>query len=97
MSEETTFATALADIFNDLGIDITYNSSTIKGIFIETSVEIDSGSGIAESTGPTLEVIRTDAPDIDHNDTVTINGSSYKVTGITYQRRYTKHLELVKI
>lgn len=97
MSELQTLIDAQADLFDDLGDDVTYNGQTIKGIFIENTIDIDTGSGIATTSKPTLEVIRTDVTGIAHNSSVVINGNTYKVTGIRDTRRYTQTLDLVKV
>jgi hypothetical protein len=97
MSELLTFTAAQKDLFDDLGEDVTYNGTTIKGIFIENYLDINTGAGIAESSRPTLEVIKTDVPGIAHNATIVIGGNTYRVTGIRDMRRYTQTLDLVKV
>lgn len=83
-----TFKTDLTndlDIFlnsNEFAIDITYNSTTIQGVFdAEFSSAVEGEMGI-ESTVPQVLVKTSDVSSAVHGETMTINSVVYNIIGI---------------
>ncbi len=83
--------TLKADITSDLttfistdefAVSITYNSTTIQGIFDDAYEGINAATGEIESTDPQVIVKASDVSGLGHGDTMIISGTTYYVTGI---------------
>ncbi len=73
------------DIFlnsDEFGVDVTYNTVTIQGIFDDEFSSAVQGEMGIESTVPQVLLKTADVPNVAHNETMTINSIVYKVIGI---------------
>lgn len=67
---------------NDFAETITYNSTSIVGIFDDAYKGINIATGEIESTDPQVIVKASDIAGIEHGATLIINSITYYVTGI---------------
>lgn len=66
----------------EFGVDITYNSGTIKGIYDNAFVQDQQDDIGVETLNPQVIVKSSDVSGIAHGNTMTIGGSTYNVIGI---------------
>tara|TARA_A100000172_G_scaffold75206_1_gene57850 strand:+ start:121 stop:417 length:297 start_codon:yes stop_codon:yes gene_type:complete len=87
------FAADLADMFltTEFAVDVTYDSSTIKGIFDNETVPVDAGGIVpVHEEQPRLTLRTTDVSSISFGQAMVVNSVNYKVreflhdgTGVT--------------
>ncbi len=79
------------DLINDLdvffnedehAVDITYNSTTIQGVFDNEFIAAADDSIGVETTSPRVQVKTSDVLTAVHDDIMTINSIAYKISGI---------------
>jgi len=75
-------STALSDIFNSMGSDVTYNGNVIKGDFRGYTRTINLDAGEIEEGGPSVDLLIDDCAGIKKADQLTIDGDTYKVTSM---------------
>lgn len=67
---------------NEFATTITYNSTSIVGIFDDAYKGINLATGEIESTDPQVIIKASDISGIEHGATLIINSTTYYVTGI---------------
>lgn len=67
---------------DEFAVSITYNSTTIKGIFDDEYKGVNALTGEIEATAPQAIVKTSDVSGIAHGNTLTINSTTYYVIGI---------------
>ena len=73
------------DIFlnsDEFAVDVTYQATTIQGIFDDEFSSAVQGEMGIESTVPQVLVKTSDVPNVAHNEAMTINSVVYKIIGI---------------
>lgn len=78
MTTDEVFAESLIDIFDTLGTDVTIGATVIKGNFRNDFISVNG----VESLIPIVECLDDDVSGVDHGDSLTIRGTTYKVIGI---------------
>ena len=67
---------------NDFAVTVTYNSTSIVGIFDDAYKGINLATGEIESTDPQVIVRASDISGLEHGATLIINSVTYYVTAI---------------
>ncbi len=68
----------LEEFFQDLSVDATYNSATIKVLFDNVYIETEG----VESREPQCICMSSDVSGAAHGDEIIISGTTYKIRGI---------------
>jgi hypothetical protein len=70
-------AAAIRDIFDSMGIDVTWNGASIKGHYARQAIIVNG----VETYSPTLKCVSADIAGMVHGDEITIGTTTYYVVG----------------